>query len=682
MIEELKKYLFHCRWLAIILGFLMLKITVSLLNPFSGDAVIEQNKTLYLQYLSEFGGRLTAENEQKILAEFDRINDAESETEAVRERFLKGEIASVEFAEKINKLSEITSRGDVFLKIFEQYEYAAQNPDRREIIYTAGWEKLLANESPDLLLVLLIVLLFAQIFAREHETGMAKILLPTKNGRASLCAKKLAVCILTAVCCTVFFEFIDIGFAAAAGLGNFSAPLESLPVFFNTPEHISLASALVLTCLIRILGYAFFAEIVLIFSSVIKKTLPAMCVSFGLILIQFAGLDASDFKYRFVLPYGLMLAGGYLKGESNSGNVHFSAVSPRELAATIAVSVLISVVLAIFVTRSFSSKKRLKKLAVLLGLPIILCGCSSQSKNLQMFRLNGSEWTDSSDFVFSYAENGLMIDKTTGVSTEFIRNPFYDIKTNFDKTPITAPIFSTGNKAYFLHDNGLSIVITERNLDDMSDKIIYQSVGDERDYFLGLGHSYAKTHSCTIHGFFLNDRFIYFVTDRGITQVDRLTSYSTEIITDAKIENVIFDGKDICFISSDFTALKFLTGSGKTEPLLADKVSEFIIVGDRIFYGNISDGKKLYMCSLEGNEKKKLADLPIKSLTTDGDFVYFIASEELFGSVYRTALDGGFTEEIFDGDAYFIDTFNGFSKVIVQVHDESGMMTALAVEKE
>lgn len=37
---------------------------------------------------------------------------------------------------------------------------------------------------------------------------------------------------------------------------------------------------------------------------------------------------------------------------------------------------------------------------------------------------------------------------------------------------------------------------------DMSDRIIYQSAGNERDYFLGLGHSYATMHSYTIDGFF------------------------------------------------------------------------------------------------------------------------------------------------------------------------------------
>lgn len=132
MSEELKKYFFHYRWLAVIIVFVLFKLAASLLTPFSTDDTIEQNKSEYSRYLSEFGEKLTPEKEQAILGEFDRINAAASETNAVRERFLKGEISSAEFAERINELSQITSREDVFLKAFEQYEYAAQDIGRRE----------------------------------------------------------------------------------------------------------------------------------------------------------------------------------------------------------------------------------------------------------------------------------------------------------------------------------------------------------------------------------------------------------------------------------------------------------------------------------------------------------------------------------------------------------------------
>lgn len=141
---------------------------------------------------------------------------------------------------------------------------------------------------------------------------------------------------------------------------------------------------------------------------------------------------------------------------------------------------------------------------------------------------------------------------------------------------------------------------------DMSDRIIYQSAGNERDYFLGLGHSYATMHSYTIDGFFLNDSYIYFITSRGITQINRLTSCLTEIITDSQIENVIFDGTDIFYISSDYTLVKYLADSGTTEQLIPDRISDCVIIGDRIYYSCIQDGNKLYMCSLDGNEKVKL----------------------------------------------------------------------------
>lgn len=681
MIEEINKYFFHYKWLSAIFVFIILKSVISFITPYSGDTTIEQNKTQYLQYISEFGGMLTPQKEQAILEEFDRINTASSETDTVREQFLNGKINSVEFAEKINKLDEITSREDIFLKIFEQYEYAVQDTDRREIIYTAGWEQLLTNESPDLLLVMLIVLLCSQPFAREYETGMIKILLPSKRGRASLCANKLAVGLIAAVICTICFAVIDVVSASTLGLYNFLAPLESLPAFFNTPQQINLVSALALIYFIKIFGYAFFSLIVLIISATIKKTLPAMCVSFGFVLIQYAGFGATDFKYRYAVPYGFMLACGYLNGESNSGNVHFSPVYPEELVGIITVSIIFFVLLVVLVIGSFTGKNILNKFTLIIVLSLMMCGCETRSESIQMFRLNGSEWTDSSKYVFSYSGSGTIINKSTGESSDFIRNPFYDIKTDSDKTPITAPIYAVDDKAYYLYDNGVSIIIRERNLADMSDRIIYQSIGDERDYFLGLGHSYADTHSYTIYGFFLNDKFIYFVTDRGITQINRLTSCSAEIIPETRIENVIFDGKDIYYISSDYSLVKYFTDSGITEQVLSDKISDCIIVGNTIYYSNIQDSNKLYMCGIDGNNKVKIADYPIKAMTTDGEHIYYIVSEELCGNIYRTAVDGTDTEIFFDGNAYFVYTFGGYDEVIVYIHDESGMMITLNIEK-
>lgn len=681
MAEELKKYFFHYKWLAVIFAFTIIKVLFSISVTYTVDDTIEQNKQQYLSYLSEMGGQLTADKEQAILAEFDRINAAVNETEIVREQFLKGYISGTQFAEKINALNEITSREDIFLKVFEQYEYASQDTDRREIIYTAGWEKLLTNDAPDLLLVLMIVLLASQPFAREYETEMTKILLPATNGRAKLCTCKLIVVLIAAVSGTLLFSFIDILTAARLGLDNFNAPLESIPLFCDTPEIISLLSALIMIELIRLLGYTIFSAGTLLLSSIFKKTLPAMCVSFGLILIQYTGFGASDFKYRYAIPYGLMLAGGYIKGESSNDNVQFDPIMPEELAMIISVSVLCLVLLSAMVICSFSSRKGIKSIAVILGMSMLLCGCENHDTAVQYFRLNGSEWTDGRNYVFSYLGNGTMINKSTNETNDFIRNPFYDIETDSDKMPITAPIYAVGKKAYYLFDNGVSIIIRERNLDDMSEKVVYENGGDERNYFLGLGHSYADSHSYTINGFFLNDKYIYFVTDRGITQFNRLTSAHSEIIADSRIENVIFDGVDIYYISSDFSLMKYISELGTTEQVISDKLSDCVIVDETIYYCNIEDGKTLYKCGLDEKNKEKLAEYPIKALTTDGEYIYFIASDSLCGEVYRISVKSTAAELFYEGNAYFVYAFSGYDKVLVKVHDESGVMTMVEILK-
>ncbi len=680
MREELKKYYIHCKWLWIIAGFVLLKVILVFFSPYREDDVISRNKTQYFEYLSEYGGHLTHEKEQRILTEFDSINAAKSEKRNITNQFLKGRISDIEYSDQINELNKITDREDAFMKIFAQYEYVSANPDRREILYSSGWEILLAAESPDLLLAALIVLLISQLFAREYETGMSQILLPTKNGRMSLCSKKLSVCLITTSSSTLLFMFIQIMFAAVIGLDNCHAGLESLEIFYNTPREINLLTALVFLCSVKLFGYCFFAVLVLLISAIAKRLLPTMCISFALIVIQYAAFGSTDFKYRFAVPYGFMLGKGYLMGEKKGAGDDFVPISDSELILIFIISAIIFAMLILCVLNSFSFGKFLGKLFALLSCVILLAGCQNKAE-YQDFRLNGSEYTENTDYIFSYIGNGMIINKSTGKTTDFIRDPFYDIEIDEDKAPITAPIFTEGNNAYFLYDNGTSIIIKRRNLIDMSDEIIYQSINEERKYFLGLGHSYARTHSYVISGFFLNEKYIFFVTNSGIISLSRFTGVMEEIITEQSLTNITFDGKNIYYISSEYILNRYDTETAQTERVISDRVFDFIFVKNSLYYSSISDGKRLYVCNTDGSGGKRITDDPVKSLTTNGEYIYYISTDDLCGSVYRISIDNLDCELFYEYDAYFVYAFTGFDKVIAYVHNETSEMTSLYLNK-
>ena len=88
---------------------------------------------------------------------------------------------------------------------------------------------------------------------------------------------KLIVVLIAAVGGTLLFSFIDILTAARLGLDNFNSPLESIPLFCDTPERISLLSALIMIELIRLLGYTIFSAGTLLLSSIFRKLFP-QCV--------------------------------------------------------------------------------------------------------------------------------------------------------------------------------------------------------------------------------------------------------------------------------------------------------------------------------------------------------------------------------------------------------------------
>ncbi len=127
--------------------------------------------------------------------------------------------------------------------------------------------------------------------------------------------------------------------------------------------------------------------------------------------------------------------------------------------------------------------------------------------------------------------------------------------------------------------------------------------------------------------------------------------------------------------------MKYISESGTTEQVISDKLSDCVIVDEKIYYCNIEDSKALYKCGLDGKDKAKLADYPIKALTTDGEYIYFIVSDGLCGEVYRIDTDSSQSELIYNSNVYFIYTFNGYDKVLAKVHDESGVMIIVELPK-
>lgn len=65
-----------------------------------------------------------------------------------------------------------------------------------------------------------------------------------------------------------------------------------------------------------------------------------------------------------------------------------------------------------------------------------------------------------------------------------------------------------------------------------------------------------------------------------------------------------------------------LSSDEKMSVAVADKVMNFCISGNRIYYCNMADGNTLWSMNLDGSDRKKISDIYAVSLVCDAEFLY------------------------------------------------------------
>ena len=108
------------------------------------------------------------------------------------------------------------------------------------------------------------------------------------------------------------------------------------------------------------------------------------------------------------------------------------------------------------------------------------------------------------------------------------------------------------------------------------------------------------------------------------------------------------------------------------EQIAAVNTSYLNIVGDKIYYSNLDDARKIYSMNLDGSDNKALNDLRATYVTVVGDKIFFVATFDVEGrGIYSMNLDGSDCQMIFEGEAtclqyyknkiYFLNIDDGYS---------------------
>lgn len=345
---EWKKLLLRRGGIWLLLLFFVGEIAISVLFCQPYDRVLEQNREVYDRYLSSVNGPLTQQKREFIESEMARLNDVHMQLSQLNSNYYQGKIPQDEYQAQLAELTQQDADYTGFAKLYTQYIYVREVPERRYFLYTGGWERLLTDWDPDYLLLLVLVLLLTPVFCEEYESRMDQILLTQKRSAgAQVLWKAAAVGSLTVLLTAAAQLCRVITYGVAYGLPNGNYPLESLVSFGASVKGLSILQGFFLQFALKELGYLYCALTILALSVLLKKF--ALTLMAGLIALPLPFLTLRD---TFVLvpipgPWALTVGTVYLSPSQEL--IGFTEMTPLQLGLFVLAVAVLMVLLFFYV---------------------------------------------------------------------------------------------------------------------------------------------------------------------------------------------------------------------------------------------------------------------------------------------------------------------------------------------
>jgi hypothetical protein len=154
--------------------------------------------------------------------------------------------------------------------------------------------------------------------------------------------------------------------------------------------------------------------------------------------------------------------------------------------------------------------------------------------------------------------------------------------------------------------------------------------------------------------YFLDDGWIYY-TD----YFDEQKMYRVKI-DGSESERIVGDniGTLFCVVwnqiyyrtNTEFCQMKF-DGS---ERVVLDWIESwsFVVEDDWIYYNNLRDFSSLYKIKTDGSMEQKLCDHEAESMNVNGDFIYYIRTDDEKNNLYRVSLNGKEIQQLNEDDSF------------------------------
>lgn len=590
------------------------------------------------EYMSDFSGKLTYENEQKILAEQETILNAKNaENDIMRKLWYNEYESESDFLDDITPISIISERSDAFDIIMSKYNYASKNPENRYMInhgYTG-----LTRDYPDIFITILVILSASFLFLNEESSNVITIIRISENGMRKTLRSKIAsvsILICAAHAISVITELLFMIFRG--NVNELMFPLQSIEFYRNCPYKISILGAFFAISAIRLLGYFFLAASIIILSVTLKKPLLTVFIPTAVCVLQQFLFSPATPAYYF--PTGLLRATGYFRGNSeetlNSGTTiaetvpNFSEIPLFALVLIIVIALIFICSAMFFANRYYGGYKmqqymKISTIVMSIVMLFSLSGCSSDKTEKIVYNAGESLFFAQNDDYYFVSENtGITaVSKVSGASHKLITDAF-NISSDMD-----CRVTVCGDYLYYHDRNVLDNSINRISLLDMTSENLLSSETDKSGFLgISLNDDKGDLSEQILDSFFTDSSNLYVIL--GGDGIYRLSGKRFECVIPERLyksTKFCFDGNRIYYINRRLELKSYDVKNGDTETISGDFTKAVYYDGTRLLYSN---SKGIFSLNTDDGSTDKLSQEIADELSSDGKFIVFSQNGALY----------------------------------------------------
>ena len=171
--------------------------------------------------------------------------------------------------------------------------------------------------------------------------------------------------------------------------------------------------------------------------------------------------------------------------------------------------------------------------------------------------------------------------------------------------------------------------IVQLNTETFEEQVIFEKITDSGRSLLGIDYTVGDTWMFLqyCYGFFLNNDSLFFITNDGITEVNR-TIQRTQVLDIPTRGNIAFDGRTIYFINENSLLTAYDTKTHRERPFQNVVAYDFCLTDQGLYFINRMDSDCVYLCGKDGVGSLKISNDPALSVGYNGEKVTMILKSD------------------------------------------------------